>query len=48
MLFARSVHTCCRYAGQVWYSLRTNVNTPFFQVPTLEFGLSAGALDLVN
>ena len=27
----------------VWYSLGTNVNTPFFQVPTLEFGHGAGA-----
>ena len=25
------------------YSLGTNVNTPFFQVPTLEFGHGAGA-----
>ena len=27
----------------VWYSLGTNVNTPFFQVPTLEFGHGAVA-----
>ena len=39
-----------RGAG-VRYSLGTNVNTPFFQVSTLEFGHGAGAriqgLDLV-
>ena len=29
--------------AQVRYSLGTNVNTPFFQVPTLEFGRGAGA-----
>ena len=28
---------------QIQYSLGTNVNAPFFQVPTLEFGHGAGA-----
>ena len=31
------------HGARVRYSLGTNVNTPFFQVPTLEFGHSAGA-----
>ena len=39
------------HGAQVRYSLGTNVNTTFFQVPTLEFGRGAGAreqdLDLV-
>ena len=30
------------HGARVWYSLGTNVNTPFFQVPKLEFGQSAG------
>ena len=37
--------------ARVRYSLGTNVSTPFFQVPTLEFGHRAGTrvpgLDLV-
>ena len=31
------------YGAKVRYSLGINVNTPFFQVPTLEFGHGAGA-----
>ena len=31
------------YSTRVWYSLGTNLNTPFIQVPTLEFGRGAGA-----
>ena len=31
------------HGARVRYSLGTNVNTPFFQVPTLEFGHNTGA-----
>ena len=31
------------YGAKERYSLGINVNTPFFQVPTLEFGHGAGA-----
>ena len=30
------------HGARVWYSLSTNVNTPFFQVPKQEFGHGAG------
>ena len=44
-------HLVPRHGARVRYSLGTNVNTPFFQVPTLEFGHGAGTriqgLDLV-
>ena len=32
------------YGAKVRYSLGTNVSTPFFQVPTLEFGHGSGAV----
>ena len=35
--------TAFTLSTQIQYSLSTNVNAPFFQVPTLEFGHGAGA-----
>ena len=50
MLRQRS-HLVPWHGARVRYSLGTNVNAPFFQVPTLEFGHGAGVriqgLDLV-
>ena len=46
-------HLVPGHGARVRYSVGTNVNTPFFQVPTLEFGHADGAgarvqgLDLV-
>ena len=46
------LHLVLGHSAHVRYSLGTNVNTPFFQVPTPEFGHGAGArvqgLDLVD
>ena len=36
-------HLVPGHGARVRYSLGTNVNTPFFQVPTLELGHGAGA-----
>ena len=36
-------HLVPGHGARVRYSLGTNVNTPFFQVPTPEFGHGAGA-----
>ena len=40
-IIRQRLHLVNGHGARVWYSLSTNVNTPFFQVPTLEFGHGA-------